>query len=361
MQKESIAAQYIEEFQKIVSQAIASGKLEHDKEGPKAERIFEYSQISAGRGRIVYSSFSDEALCQVLIQKTKELGHVPAQKELYWIYRIYIKKRFGNWPKALIAAGLSKKAGKDGDSYEKVTMKRQQEEEMLEHLRQLANDLGRPPHMHEMSEAAELFRFKYDTWAQLLEAAGIDNNWKSQEPVYKVCDLLPEEWELLESIYDTANRLGRPPMRMEISPEVRSRLKKRCGTWRNILYQIHMEPIQKLCPFQSTFLDGRRSRQIKHSEMLEDSLFKLVNPDKETVRQLNLLRRQAVSLRRPPIKSEIPKEVWKNLMARCANYRNILYQIGMEPVDKVQEKEIEKANRRTRKFQQKHSAQYQGL
>nr|WP_315020823.1 hypothetical protein [uncultured Aminipila sp.] len=349
MHQGNVAGKYKKEFYEIIEEGIRSGNLEYDECIKNAEQIYEFSQINSGKGKVVYSNFSDEDLCQILKVKAKELGYVPAQKEVYWLYRIYIKRRFGNWPKALIAAGLSKKAGKCGDSYEKIKSNEQLEKELLSTLRQRAEELGRPPHMHEMKEIADYFKYKYNTWAELLEAACIDNQWKNWEPVYKVKDLSEEEAKLLGYIHKKATELGRPPMRTEITNGIREKLKKRCGTWRNILYQIDLEPIQKIKPFNSTYLDGRRNKLIKHSELLEGSVFKLVNPDEETVNQFEILKNKADKIKRPLVKSEIPKEVYSNLITQCVNYRNILYQIDLEPLDKSKEKEIEKELRKMRK------------
>lgn len=349
MHQGNIAEKYKREFNEIVNEGIELGNLEYDEELKNAEYIFGFSQINSGKGKIVYSSFSDQDLCGILTVKAKELEYVPAQKEIYWLYRVYIKKRFGNWPRALIAAGLSKKAGKCGDSYEKIEINKQIETQMLEALRQKAKELGRPPHMHEMKEIAKSFKYKFNTWAELLDAAGIDNQWKSWEPVHKVKDLSEEEVKLLESIHKKAIELGRPPMRTEITTEVREKLKKCCGTWRNILYQIDLEPIQKIKPFNATYLDGSRNKFIKHSELLEGSVFKLVNPNEETVNELKILKRKADELNRPLVKSEISKEAYCNLISQCVNYRNILYQIDLEPLEKSKEKEIEKKLRKMRK------------
>ena len=78
-------------------------------------------------------------------------------------------------------------------------------------------------------------------------------------------------------------------------------------------------------------------------------MFKLVNPDENTVRQLNLLRKKADQVDRTLVKAEIPKDIYNNLIEQCVNYRNILYQIGLEPMEKLKEKEIEKELRKKRR------------
>lgn len=349
MQQEKLAERYIREFKYIVKEGIKKGNLEFDETDKNANYIMGFSQINQGKGKLVYQSFSDEELCEILKNLTREKGHVPAQKELHWLYRVYIKRRFGNWPKALLAAGLSKKAGKCGDTYEKIKIKKQLEKNMLDEVRQKANELGRPPHMHEMEDVAEKFKSKFSTWAELLEAAGIDTKWKNWEPVYKVEILSNEDMSLLKNIYDMADELGRPPMRREVSSEIRQKLKKSCGTWRNILYQVGLEPIQKIKPFSITYLDGRRNVKLKHNEILEGSLFKLVNPSGETAKCLKILKQKSDKLGRPLIKDEIPTLIYDNLIKQCVNYRNILYQVGLEPLEKSRQKEIERELRRKAK------------
>lgn len=54
----------------------------------------------------LYKSFSDEELLDILRNAAVDLGRAPYQKEIFCVYRIYIRRRFTNWPRALRAAGL---------------------------------------------------------------------------------------------------------------------------------------------------------------------------------------------------------------------------------------------------------------
>lgn len=54
----------------------------------------------------LYNSFSDGELLSILQQAAAELGRNPSKKEVFCVYRVFLIKRFGNWPKALVAAGL---------------------------------------------------------------------------------------------------------------------------------------------------------------------------------------------------------------------------------------------------------------
>jgi hypothetical protein len=65
-----------------------------------------WSQYMGRGGDQLYASFTDEELLDRLRVAADELGHVPAQKEIFCVYRSYIRRRFTNWPTALRAAGL---------------------------------------------------------------------------------------------------------------------------------------------------------------------------------------------------------------------------------------------------------------
>lgn len=57
-------------------------------------------------GHRLYLSYSDEELLDMLRQLAAQLGRPPSQKELFCVYRIFIRRRFKNWPTALRMAGL---------------------------------------------------------------------------------------------------------------------------------------------------------------------------------------------------------------------------------------------------------------
>jgi hypothetical protein len=65
-----------------------------------------WSKYTGAGGRRLYRSFSDEELLDIIRQEAALLGRVPAQREIFCVYRDYIRRRFGNWVNALRAAGL---------------------------------------------------------------------------------------------------------------------------------------------------------------------------------------------------------------------------------------------------------------
>lgn len=62
--------------------------------------------MASGVRSPLYRSFTDRELTAVLTEAANRLGHVPSKKEVFCVYRVFLIQRFGNWPKALIAAGL---------------------------------------------------------------------------------------------------------------------------------------------------------------------------------------------------------------------------------------------------------------
>jgi len=74
----------------------------------------QWAEYVGSQGHVVYASYSDEELLDMLRAAAAELGRNPPQHQFFCVYRNFIRRRFGNWPKALEAAGLrdSKKHGK---------------------------------------------------------------------------------------------------------------------------------------------------------------------------------------------------------------------------------------------------------
>lgn len=59
------------------------------------------------RGEL-YDAFSDGELLAILKETAERLGRNPSKKEVFCVYRVFLIERFGNWPKALVAAGLKR-------------------------------------------------------------------------------------------------------------------------------------------------------------------------------------------------------------------------------------------------------------
>lgn len=335
----------------LAEKGYKQGKLEYDPASAHARVVKELGDTNSRRGKRLYQSFTDQELCKILVDRMMQLGHVPAQKEVFWVYRFYIKKRFKTWPAALSEAGLNKNAGAGGSTTGQVIDKQTREKQFISEIREAAKKYGRPPHMYEIRGAAAFFKERFKTWAEVLELAGVKNHPDRKSDVYavfKVDNFTDQERSLLKQVYEMARELGRPPMRCEVPKEVKEALKVKCKTWRNALYQLGLEPVQNLYPFSATYLDDH-DREKQHKEILTRSVFKLVEPGEETRKQLEYLRNTAKKLGRPPIRKEIPEEIYKNLIESCVSYRNILYQIGLTPLSKPEEKKIEQMMRKKKK------------
>lgn len=83
--------------------AAALNDTEYRKEWIEPQR---WSQYMGASGRRLYNSFTDDELLDILRSSASELGRPPTQKEVFCVYRSYIRRRFVNWPTALRAAGL---------------------------------------------------------------------------------------------------------------------------------------------------------------------------------------------------------------------------------------------------------------
>ena len=91
-------------------------QLENDAKTIKSDPMFaqradwidpqKWSMYMGKTGRLLYSSFSDRELLDILIAEEQTLGKIPSQRDVFCVYRDFIRRRFGNWVKALRAAGL---------------------------------------------------------------------------------------------------------------------------------------------------------------------------------------------------------------------------------------------------------------
>lgn len=335
------------ELEELAAKAAALGdpELGCQKDSP----IYQACSTGEARGKALYKSLSDEELLEALRRRTEELGYVPAQKEVFWAYRAFIRLRFGKWPYALKAAGLSTRAGKGGMAADKIKDRNLRYEEMMGRIRAKAKELGRPPHMFEMDEERRELQSWFKTWAEVLDAAGVDRSWQTREILYKAKGLNEEEKKLLEEIKNLAMELGRPPLRSEVPGEMRQKLYRRCGTWRNTLYQLGLEPVSKISPFSNTYLSQSREKQRKHQDVLENSLYKLVEPDQRTRNMLDFVRKRVQELGRAPLKSELPPHIYTALLKKCGTYRNLLYQLGLEPLEKSAAAQIQAELRNKKK------------
>ena len=78
-----------------------------------------WEQYIGKNAEALYLSFSDQELLDILRNKAAELGRNPSQQEIFCVFRMYIRRRFTNWPRALAAAGLKDRSVKKKSSEHK--------------------------------------------------------------------------------------------------------------------------------------------------------------------------------------------------------------------------------------------------
>ena len=282
--------------------------------------------MQSPEGKLLYESFTDQELLDVLRERAGELGHSPAQKEVFWAYRAYIKKRFEKWPYALKAAGLSSSAGKGGKPVEQMEREAEEWEAVLGRLRALTKRKGRVAHPSDLTAGElETLRREYHNWGEVLSAAGVE----STQTVNRLEDLEPEYRELLAALRERAMELGRPPLRSEVDMARFRPLIRRCGSWRNTLFQIGLEPVTHITPFSSTLLD-RPSGQRRHKSTLYDCYYQVLDLDEKARAQLEELKRLTEKLGRAPKRKEVDPKLRQDLQMACGSWTNALHQIGLD-------------------------------
>ncbi|WP_232700840.1 homing endonuclease associated repeat-containing protein [Halobacterium wangiae] len=118
------------------------------------------------------ASLSEDDLLEEIDRLAAEYGRPPTLQELrdhgeygastYYTY-------FGSWQDALEAAGYEPRPPQTAAT----------KQELLEELQRLANEIGHPPSVSEMNVEgvywASTYKNHFDSWANALEAAGLDS------------------------------------------------------------------------------------------------------------------------------------------------------------------------------------------
>ena len=146
-----------------------AGKAEVEPQGKERIRY----GLDGPQGRQLYESCSDQELLELLRERAGALGRSPAQNEVHWTCRTYLRARFKNWPNALRAAGLSRSAGRCGKRLEQVQAEEQESQKLLAQVREARKTLGRMPHPSDLPEVIQGLRHQYKTWGEVLAAAGV--------------------------------------------------------------------------------------------------------------------------------------------------------------------------------------------
>ena len=283
-------------------------------------------------GQQFYRTVKDEELLYMLRRSAEKLGHSPSQKEVLNIFQEYIKRRFEKWPYALTKAGLAKGAGSGGKTVAESRKANQQKKKLLEELRKKSEEIGYIPHPDQFPELRDGLRQYFRFWGDAIREAEI-RPWEiGEKSMYKIENLEPEYAELLNEVRVISQKLGRAPMRHEINEAGRQKLLRRCGSWRNVLYQIGLEPVLCVRPFSDFRLDYREKEGYRyHSHNLNHYCYKVLNLDSETSRDLDCLKQMIQRTGKVPDKNMLPKQMRKRLMGACGSWQNVLWQIDIKP------------------------------
>ena len=316
----------LQEQKKMVLSMIAKSSGLH---GETEEKDGSCYSVDTEEGAQLYASFSDDELSELLRQSAQQLGHSPSQGEVHWILRTYLKARFKNWPGALRAAGLSRSAGRGGMSTEQMSQKKEEYQQMLDQVRSMAEQLGRIPHPSELPEICRKLKKRYRTWGEVLAAAGVEEAIVVR--LQKVENLEVEERHMLQELRALAEGLNRAPLRSEVEQSLRESLIRRFGSWRNVLYQIDLEPVRRITPFVNAPLQrGKEKKRASHRQELYDCYYRLLKLDLQTEADLELVRKMAQQLGHPPGRREVPPEVRMRLQKVCGSWANALFQLGLQ-------------------------------
>lgn len=294
---------------------------------PECE-IYQRYSLETEEGRAFYEQIKDEVLLQILKEKAENLGYSPSQKEVFWVWRDYIKERFQKWPYALQAAGLSKSAGKGGKELSKFRKEQEVYEALLETVREKAKRLCRIPHPQELPEVSCQIVKYAKSWGQVILEAGIDERFFQKYAVYKVENLERADVQALVEVQELAEKLHRAPFKEELSKETKQRLLDKFGSYRNALYQIGMEPSKRRNPFHMTELDGEMPENKKtHQRDSRHCYYQVLNIDSQTREDLDVLYEIWKKTGKVPERKKIDVELRKRLQKSCGSWANALYQL----------------------------------
>lgn len=323
-------------------QAENSRDLEEGANDPESVLYQEYS-IQTQKGKAFYESLPDYLLTDLLKERAEALGHSPAQKEMFWVWREYIKARFKRWPYALKAAGLSKAAGKEGKSREQFEKEKGERARLIKMMQDQAAALCRIPHPGEIPEIEAAMRKQGTAWTDLVREAGLDGEFFRKRAVYQVEDLSVQEKQDLDFVWETAWKLGRPPLKKELPEDRIRQLLQKCGSYRNVLFQIGLEPVEKKRPFLSAETKQTLEReQRKHQVDFKDCYYPVLNRERQYQKDLQSLQDWTEKAGRPPQRSEIDPAVRKRLQTACGSWSNAVKQL--EYRKNLKEKPYEEKN-----------------
>lgn len=290
--------------------------------------FYQTYSLETEQGRAFYETLEDEKLLEILQKRAEELRHSPTKKEVFWVLREYIRERFQKWPYALRAAGLSKAAGKGGKALSKQREEAEEYQMLLNEIRKKAKEICRIPHPRDLPQISIQVAKYADNWGKVILDAGIDEAFFQECAVYKIKNLETECVEDLSEIRQLSRQLHRAPLMGELPEDLKERVVKRCGSYRNALYQIGLEPVKKRNPFFSAKTgDTEQIEKKGHLTNLQNCYYQVVAPDIQTQKDLEQLYQYWKEHGEMPERKAVASELRKRLQQSCGSWANALYQI----------------------------------
>lgn len=184
--------------------------------------------------------YTDEELLDHIRNLADKLGKVPTQVEM----RDYGDRhpqtyhyRFGSWNNAIEQAGLDPHTSRSSGESSYT------DEDLLTHIRELADELGRAPTMREMDDAdgrpaPVTFSDRFGSWNEAIEQADFAPQPRGPRRIYS-------DEELLDHICEFADNLGRTPKYKEMQkagPPSVDTMQRRFGSWNEAVEAAGLEP-----------------------------------------------------------------------------------------------------------------------
>ena len=120
-------------------------------------------------------------------------------------------------------------------------------------------------------------------------------------------------------------------MHTEVDDKIKKPLLEEFGSWRSVLYQVDLEPVVRIHPFERYYVDHRKDmNRKKHSMNIRNCYYKLVEPSEKVIAYLEELSKLIDELGYVTDKTHVPAEMRKALIEECSSWANALYQIGIK-------------------------------
>lgn len=176
----NLTPQEAEQYRNMIQKWARQAPQEHTDSGEPGKSYPSFT-LSSGLGRAVYASYSDEELLDILRDTALQIGRAPTQKDVFSLYRIYLKARFGTWPAALKAAGMRQLPVPDLMMPDWAQMLAEEPEicAALANAAHHRHRLGYPPRKRDVPRAKILCE-RFRSWENVIAAAESLEKWQEE-------------------------------------------------------------------------------------------------------------------------------------------------------------------------------------